>query len=240
MIWLLILGVAACAQDLRVYSEFTRIDPFGNIVRADRGAPPREILSSAVPRNGHSTFRVVVSGPTGTEYSLFAGQNPDDAVGLEMYREIYVKSADEWIPDSLERTELPFKGRLEHTAQIFLMDLRVERNAPVRRIKVEPELLISGGWITYPMEVRVIAAVIPPGAGVSPVLPKLALPPDANVTAVYSALLCDTPTSDEPPISTATPPMPIPSASARNTGIVAIMTAATPEGTRCSAQNDSP
>ncbi len=58
-------------------------------------------------------------------------------------------------------------------------------------------------------------------------------------------------------ISTATPPIPTRSASARrivslwvrrtrisdsamNTGIVAIMTAAMPEGTRCSAQNNSP
>ena len=58
-------------------------------------------------------------------------------------------------------------------------------------------------------------------------------------------------------ISTATPPIPIRSATARrpvslwvrrnrisdsamNAGIVAIMTAAMPEGTRCSAQNNSP
>ena len=53
----------AAAQTVTVYSEFTRIDPFGDVVRADPGAkPPREILSPAIPRNAVSSFHIVVEG----------------------------------------------------------------------------------------------------------------------------------------------------------------------------------
>lgn len=203
---MIVLGAIACAQDVRVYSEFTRIDPFGAIVRADRGANPREILSPAVLRNAFSTFRVVVSGEPGMAYALYAGQNPENAVNLTMYREVYVKSGDEWIPDGLEKVELPFEGIIGsksipgQTAQSFLMDLRVDRNAPVRRIKVEPELLVAGRWITYPMEVRVVAAVVAQREPVHPALPDAAQPSDASVAAVYSAAACQAPTKPSDPL----------------------------------------
>ena len=42
------------------------------------------------------------------------------------------------------------------------MKLWVNRDAPVRRIKVEPELWASDRWLTYPMEVRIVEATVPP------------------------------------------------------------------------------
>ena len=78
MLWAAILcasAVLVSAQDVRVYSELTRIDPFGNVVKADRGDEPREILSPAVPRNAYSTFRVVISAAPGTEFTLHAGSS---------------------------------------------------------------------------------------------------------------------------------------------------------------------
>src|ERR1017187_5385935 len=64
---LLIAAAAiAAAQTVTVYSEFTRVDPFGQVVRADRGAnEPREILSPAIARNALSSFHVVVEGRPG-------------------------------------------------------------------------------------------------------------------------------------------------------------------------------
>ena len=41
------------------------------------------------------------------------------------------------------------------------MDVSVPSGAEVRRTKLEPELYVDGQWIIYPMEVRVVAAVIP-------------------------------------------------------------------------------
>jgi hypothetical protein len=47
--------------------------------------------------------------------------------------------------------------------QVLWMDLWVEANARVQRIKVEPELNINDDWVTYPIEARVMEARIPPG-----------------------------------------------------------------------------
>ena len=57
----------------------------------------------------------------------------------------------------LERVELPVDG---DGNQIFWMDLWTARDAPVRRIKVEPELKIDEDWVIYPMEGRVMDAVV--------------------------------------------------------------------------------
>jgi hypothetical protein len=192
---------AAAAQDVRVFSEFTRVNTRGDVVRADRAASYREILSPAIPRNGYSTFRVVISAPTGTGYTLAVGQNPEDAVELTVYREAYRNSGGEWVPDGIERVTLPYEGHLGEspdrgqTAQSFLIDLRVDRDAPVRRIKVEPQVWMIDRWITYPMEVRVVEARVPDGSLATAVRADLALASDATVWAVYRNTLCRGPAS---------------------------------------------
>jgi hypothetical protein len=173
-----------------VYSEFTRTDPRGNIVHADRGAGLREILSPAIPRNAFSGFHVVVTGNAGDSFTLHVGQNPENAVRITLYRENYVRFANEWIPDGLTRVDLPYTSKLGfeipgQTAQAFWMDLWVDRDAPVRRIKVEPDVFIDGRWIRYPMEVRVVEASAPrtQSAAVG-ALPPPSAPSDASVHAV--------------------------------------------------------
>ena len=42
-----------------------------------------------------------------------------------------------------------------------------DRDAPVRRIKIEPQLFIDDDWVLYPMEVRVVTATVP-GDGPAP------------------------------------------------------------------------
>ena len=41
------------------------------------------------------------------------------------------------------------------------MDLWTARDAPVARIKVEPQLHVNNDWVIYPMEARVMEATIP-------------------------------------------------------------------------------
>ncbi len=137
------------AQSLRVYSEFARIDASG---QATAPAAPREILSPAIVRNGFTSFQIVVQAPKDTPYWLYIGQNPDDAVRVTMYRESGEK---------LEKVTLPFQGS---PTEVLWMDLWADRSAPVRRIKVEPELNVNGDWIIYPMEVRVMDATVPEAA----------------------------------------------------------------------------
>jgi hypothetical protein len=136
------------AQSLRVYSEFARINAAGE---ATAPARPREILSPAIVRNGFTSFQVVVQVPKGTAYWLYIGQNPEDAVRVTMYRESGAR---------LEKTDLPFQSS---STEILWMDVWADRTAPVRRIKIEPELNISGDWTVYPMEARVMDAVVPDG-----------------------------------------------------------------------------
>ena len=47
------------------------------------------------------------------------------------------------------------------------MDVWIDKDAPVRRIKVEPQLYVNGDWVIYPMEMRVRENIVPEIAGPS-------------------------------------------------------------------------
>jgi hypothetical protein len=143
---LLICLAAADAQSLNVYSEFAEINSNG-VVTAP--ANPREILSPAIVRNGFTSFQVVVKVAPETSYWFYVGENPEDAVRVTLYRES---------GDKLEPVELPYEGR---STQVFWLDVWADREALVRRVKVEPQLKVDRDWVTYPMEVRVMDAVVP-------------------------------------------------------------------------------
>jgi hypothetical protein len=148
---LLLAATASLAQPLRVYSEFAAINAQGEVVAPES---PREILSPAIVRNGFTSFQVVVQVPKGTPFTLHVGQNPADAVKVTLYRES---------GERLEREELPYQS---DSTQILWMDVWADRDAPVRRVKVEPQLLLNGDWVIYPMEARVVEASVPDDAPV--------------------------------------------------------------------------
>lgn len=149
-------ALPAAAQPLNVYSEFARIDAQGNVVAPET---PREIISPALVRNGFTSFQVVVQVPMDTPYALRVGQNPDDAAKVTLYR--FVE----------HRVEAVAESAAGNATQIFWMDVWIDKDAPVRRIKVEPQLFVNGDWVIYPMEMRVREQVVPeiaaPGAGAS-------------------------------------------------------------------------
>ena len=147
---LLLLVSAGWAQSLRVYSEFAQIDAAGRVTAP---AEPREILSPAIARNAFSSFQVVVDVPQGTTYQLYVAQNPENAVDVTLYREN---------GDKLEKVSQPVSGT---GTQVFWMDLWTARDAPVARIKVEPQLHVNNDWVIYPMEARVMEATVPTDAG---------------------------------------------------------------------------
>ena len=137
---------ALCAQNVQVYSEFARINDAGEVVAPEN---PREILSPAVARHAFSSFQIAIQVPKGTKFLVYIGQNPDDAAKVTLYRRR---------ADKLEPIELPYSGE---SSQVWWMDLWVDAKAPVRRVKIEPQVGIDGDWITYPMEVRVMEPVVP-------------------------------------------------------------------------------
>ena len=140
---LLLISAAAWSQPLRVFSEFAKIDATGRVTAP---AEPREILSPAIARNAFSSFQVVVDVPQGTVYQLYVAQNPENAVEVTLYRET---------GDKLEKVAQPVSGS---GTQVFWMDLWTARDAPVARIKVEPQLHVNNDWVIYPMEARVVSA----------------------------------------------------------------------------------
>ena len=140
---LLLFVSIAWAQPLRVYSEFAKIDATGRVTAPTE---PREILSPAIARNAFASFQVVVDVPQGTPYQLYIAQNPENAVEVTLYRET---------GERLERIEQPVSG---NSTQVFWMDLWTARDAPVERIKVEPQLHVNNDWVIYPMEARVMTA----------------------------------------------------------------------------------
>jgi hypothetical protein len=188
-------AAAAAAQDVRVLSEFRRVDASGAVIAADRGGNPREILSPAIPRNAFSSFRVLVTVPPGSDVWLEVGLNPEDAVGVTLY--------EESSSGGLRSLSMPYKTKLAAgtgTLAVW-MDLWAKSDAPVDRIKVEPQLYHGGRWFTYPMEVRIVDAVAP-----SVELSPASAPADAPADAAVRALLRERFCGDKPATSGAVPP----------------------------------
>lgn len=193
---------------LRVYSEFQRIDPFGNVVPADRarraGVGSREILSPGLARNAHASYHVAVTAPAGTPFTLYVGQNPEDFLDVAVYKEIYTRRGAQWIPDGLKPVTLPFEGRLPdpsapipgQTTVTFFMDLRVPLDAEIGRTKLEPQLYLEDRWITWPMEVRILPAVIPQHETGSVALAAVEEPSDATARTALRTYLCGSPAGD--------------------------------------------
>jgi hypothetical protein len=184
---------------LRVFSEFTRIDPFGQILRQDRGpAEPRSILSPGVPRNAFSSFRIAITVDKPAKYVLDIGQNPDNAVKSTLYRERFEKHGESWIPDGLEQVKIPYEGEFPEleipgqTTVTFWLDIWVAKTAPVARIKVEPQLWVSSvnDWFTYPMEVRILDAVLPTIQPKPTNLPDVMERSDAALTGALRSGFC--------------------------------------------------
>jgi hypothetical protein len=164
----------AGAQDIRIYSEFERFDPFGNPVPQDRDLVPREILSPAMPRNGHLSVHVVITAPQGTNYFLYAGTNPPGILNVQIYREHFERcGADSYCPDWLTPQPSPTFGAIpelvrdfsrpamaNQTTRSYLFDIQSRPDTPPRRVRVEA-LMKVGTWYVAPMEVRIEAPVVP-------------------------------------------------------------------------------
>jgi hypothetical protein len=133
------------AQSLNVYSEFAQIDGSGQVTAPET---PREILSPALVRNGFTSFQVVIQAPADKEWWLFVGENPEKVLKVTLYRES---------KDALEPVELPRKST---GTEVLWLDAWTPADAPIVRIKIEPELYINDDWVTYPMEGRVMQATV--------------------------------------------------------------------------------
>jgi hypothetical protein len=176
---------------VEIYSEFQRIDPYGNVVGADKGERPREIISPAVPRNAHVSFHVAVTVPPGENFFLFVVPNPLDACGVEMYREHYAQTAHGWVPDALtELHSLPDFGFMpdpdqnipDQNTRVYLLDLWIPPTARPPGFRLEVQMKM-GYFYVRPMEIRVLPVNVPDppkaGDGSKAIVPAIEASADA-------------------------------------------------------------
>lgn len=164
----------SAAQEIRIYSEFQRFDPFGHPVVPDRGLAPREILSPAIARNGHLSVHVVITAPKGTNYFLYAASNPANLVDLTLYREYFAPCGTGYCPDWLTPQPSPTFGAIPESlfqmdgqnTRCYLLDIYAHPDTQPRRVRVEA-LLKVGTWQVAPMEVRIMAPTVPSGPAVN-------------------------------------------------------------------------
>jgi hypothetical protein len=158
----------APAQEIRIFSAFERIDPFGNPVAPDRDLVPREILSPTIARNGHLSVHVAITVPSGSNYFLYVASNPPDLVKLTLYREHFVPCGVAYCPDWLTPIASPTFGAMPEsiyemkgqTTRCYLLDILATSDTPPRRVRVEA-LLKTGTWQVAPMELRIVAPTVP-------------------------------------------------------------------------------
>lgn len=195
----LVCGIASAQPSLRVYTEFQRLDPSGNIVAVDKSEHPREVLSPAILRGGHSLFQVLATVPENTPFWVFIGQNPERTVSVTAYKPVYVKRGEALVPDGIENVPVADTGWIgdsaprpaAQTTAVYWLDVWVPPKTPPGRFRLEVQLNFSDRWIIYPMEMRVLKpAVTNPGAAPagSPAPPEV--PADTFARGPFLSWLC--------------------------------------------------
>ncbi len=186
------------AQPVRVYSEFERIDPFGEVVAADRAETPREILSPAMARNAWASFQVAVRVPLDRPHDLFIGQNPANFIRVKLYRVVFAQQGAKWVPDALEPLALYPSGKVAdiqpqvpgQTTLVYWMDVWAPPQALVRRARLEVQVRSGDGWNIYPMELRILPARVPLVAGPWTSLGRVSAPSSDSALAVLRGYAC--------------------------------------------------
>jgi hypothetical protein len=181
-----------------VVSEFQRIDPFGQVVPADRTPHMREILSPAVARNAFASFHVAATVPEREPFFLYVQTNPPNTFQISLYEELYSKTSAGWIPDTLQPAAEPAFGILPYLPSpipgqntlSYWMDIWVPAQTPVERVRLEVLLKVGRGWVVYPMEVRVTPAVAPMIQEHHAALPPVTERADASAYGPFRNFLC--------------------------------------------------
>lgn len=185
-----LIPILSLGQEIYVRSEFQRPGPNGVVIAADKmNQRGREVLSPPALRNAFTTLHVTVEAPAGTPVVLYVGLNPEDAIKPTLYLENHLAGGE---PNGLEEVKpLPFNGKIPESGALnFLLDMWVNEDATVQRVKVEPQLWVSDRWIVYPMEVRILELIVPKHTYQMAKLPGPGFRADGVVYPRMQELLC--------------------------------------------------
>jgi hypothetical protein len=162
-----LIALRLAAQTLELHSEFLRVDPQGHVLAVDAAEQPRELISPAVVRNGFASFHIVVRSDR-LNYFLFVGTNPAGVLRAALYKEEFANIGGTWVPDALKPVHSPDFGVIPdpeamiegQRARAYLLDVWVPPETPAGKVRLEVQLK-AGGWTIWPMEVRVLPALVP-------------------------------------------------------------------------------
>jgi hypothetical protein len=163
ILWMTVCAFHLCGQhaELRIYSEFDRLNAAGELIENVPGRTPQEIISPGVIRNGFTSFHIAVTARPGILYWLAIQSNPPNVFGIRVYKES--APASSLVMDELREEAKPtyFLGVMSATGKdVFLLDLWTPVDAPVRTVRLEV-LVKEAYWVVAPMEVRVLPARAP-------------------------------------------------------------------------------
>lgn len=176
----------AAGAELLAYREYLRPDPFGGVVAQD-GAPDdlrkatfnaREGLSLQALRGGYVSFHLVAKLPQPGPYALnVAIADRAGRIQTDVFREWFhfVDVDSHYYPDALIPVALPYHSELpepdnrisKQTAQAFWVDVWIPADAPPGVYRGRATLLAGRARAALPIEVKVLAAVIPPDDAVT-------------------------------------------------------------------------
>lgn len=180
-------------QTVLVTSEFVRYAPDGSVLQADKADKYRELLSPAVVRNAHFTFRVTVRQPEGSPYTLHIAQNPEDTAQIRLYQEQYTEIGGQWVPDRLKPVEMPHGATMApgQKAQSYLVDLFLPAGALAnQRFRIEVQFYRGDGWQIHPMEMRVRQAAVEGKVSAAGPEPEAGVAPTRVITGPLRAYAC--------------------------------------------------
>ena len=173
-------SVRAGNVSLRAYPEFVRVDPFGQMVKADRMADATQAalmqggrsISLQGPRGGYVSFQLVAE-PTGNEaYTLELRLAPGESgIQAEVYREWFhhLESDQSYCPDALIPIQLPYSSRLpepdnrisRQTAQAFWVDIWIPSSGRPGVYRGGAILKAGRRSVKLPIELKVLRAIVP-------------------------------------------------------------------------------
>jgi hypothetical protein len=194
---------AQVVRDVRLLSEFQRMDPFGEILAVDKAVKPREILSPAVARNSFFSVQFAVTADNKASYFLAVQSYPEKVFRWKLYRQEYTRQGSAWVPDALVEEQPPYFQTMPdptvnipgQRTQTYLLDVWVPPETPSSGARLEV-LVKSDTWRIAPMEMRILPVTIPKsvaGASAVSALPDAALSADATAAKALATFLAGEP-----------------------------------------------
>ncbi|MDX2032191.1 MAG: hypothetical protein SF339_16070 [Blastocatellia bacterium] len=161
---------------LEASSEYSRPDPFGNIVEADRSkGENRDAKDSPgllrAARNGYASFHLTAKLPAGGPYSLSVSFQKPAGLQIDLLKAWYHlhQKSRTYYPDALIPVLNPFQASLPdaenripgQTSQAFWVDVFIPRDTPPGRYDGEATLQSGSRRASMKIQLEVLQAAIP-------------------------------------------------------------------------------